>query len=183
MNTSRNLLIAAAAAISVAAVASSANAQSSATGNGTASVTVLTPLTVANGGAGNALAFGKVIKAAGNVTISSVNGNRGGSLTAVGSGNTRAQFIFTGEGGQSVNITVPTTVTLSNGASSLTANLTDNLGGTDAASTGAAVAKTFSGTIGSTGTVDVGVGGTLTLAGTEATGAYTGSFAVIAAYN
>ena len=89
-----------------------------------------------------------------------------------------AMFTIKGEGAQAMTVAVPASFELVNGASKLTVT-TSNDG--SIASTG--TTKSLSGTLGSEGSYTVQVGGAFDLASTTATGTYTGSFTVTAAYN
>jgi hypothetical protein len=86
---------------------------------------------------------------------------------------TRGQFTVTGEGGQVVSITVPTTFTLANGANTITVT-TSNSG---------AGSQILSNSLGSAGTYSFYVGGTFSYSSSTVTGAYTGSYTVGVAYN
>lgn len=87
-----------------------------------------------------------------------------------------AQFTIDGEGGQSVSVTAPATFTMANGLESLTVTTTNSLGG-------AASAQTLSNALGSAGSLNVRVGGSVPVSATAATGVYTGTFTVSAAHN
>lgn len=86
---------------------------------------------------------------------------------------TAAQFTVSGEGGQAVTVSVPTTMTLSGSGGSVTATLTNSGGG----------AQVLSGATGSVGTVDVSVGGSVPLTGSSALGTLTGTMTVMVQYN
>lgn len=86
---------------------------------------------------------------------------------------TAAQFNVSGEGGQAVTVSVPTTMTLSGSAGSVTATLTNTGGG----------AQVLSGATGSAGSVQVNVGGSVPLSGTSALGTFTGTLTVTVQYN
>lgn len=86
---------------------------------------------------------------------------------------TAAAFTISGEGGQAVTVSVPSTVTLSGTAGSVVAT-------TSATGSGAQV---LSGSTGSAGSVQVKVGGTIPLSGTSAIGTFTGTLAVTVQYN
>lgn len=162
-------LIALLSSVAVPALAASAN--------GTGSVTILRPITVTN----NAnLAFGTIVKPAsgsGTVTVTT------GGVRSVGGSNpptalasttaTAADFTVSGEGGQLISVSVPATFDLT-GPSSATLTVT-----TSATHIGS---QTLSNALGGAGTLDVAVGGTITVADTTTTGAYTGTFSVSADY-
>lgn len=86
---------------------------------------------------------------------------------------TAAAFTVTGEGGQAVTVSVPSTFTLSGSAGSVTATTS---------STGSG-AQVLSGSIGSAGTVQVKVGGTIPLSSSTAVGTYSGTLTVTVQYN
>ncbi|MGE8136463.1 DUF4402 domain-containing protein [Novosphingobium subterraneum] len=86
---------------------------------------------------------------------------------------TAAQFTVSGEGGQAVTVSVPTTMTLSGSGGSVTATLT-NIGGGP---------QVLSGSTGSVGTVNVSVGGSVPLSGSSALGTLTGTVTVMVQYN
>lgn len=171
--------IAAAAALAAVAIASPSMAQSSGSATGTGSITVVRPLTVTK----NAdLKFGTVVRpstGSGTVVISAAGARTvTGGVVGLASGDTpaAAQFTLDGEGGQSVSITVPATFAMSNGADNLTVTTSNNL-------TGSAAAQTLSNALGSAGVLSFKVGGSAPILSTAATGVYTGSFVVSAAYN
>ncbi|MGV3513361.1 MAG: DUF4402 domain-containing protein [Novosphingobium sp.] len=86
---------------------------------------------------------------------------------------TAAQFTVSGEGGQAVTVSVPTTMTLSGSGGSVTAALTNTGGG----------AQILSGSTGSAGTLQVNVGGSVPLTNTTALGTLTGTVTVTVQYN
>lgn len=86
---------------------------------------------------------------------------------------TAAAFTISGEGGQAVTVSVPSTVTLSGSAGSVIAT-------TNATGDGAQV---LSGSTGAAGTVQVKVGGTIPLSGSTAIGTFTGTLVVTVQYN
>jgi len=174
-----NKLFFAAAAALVAAVASPAFAQSSASTTGTGSVTIVRPLTITK----NAdLAFGTVVRPAtgSGTAVVSAAGARSvtGGVVGLSSGATptAAQFTVSGEGGQSISVTIPATFSMANGSDTLTVTTSNNL-------TGSASAQTLSNAMGAAGTLAFNVGGSVPIASTTPTGTYSGSFTVSAAYN
>lgn len=167
----------AAFAIVLASAIAPAQAQSTANTSATAGITVIQPISIV---ANKNMNFGTFVRPGSTTTVTLSNAGVISGLTAVNtSGNapSQAQFTITGEGGQAINITVPATITLTSSANTLTVNTT-----ADSGTTGSAVASTLSGTIGSAGTKVVNVGGTVSLTSTQASGAYTGSITVTAAY-
>jgi hypothetical protein len=175
---SNKFLIAAAAAL-VAAVASPVLAQSSASTTGTGSITIIRPITIAKTAD---LAFGTVVRpstGAGTAVVSAAGARTvTGGVVGLSSGATpaAAAFTVTGEGGQSISVTIPATFTMINGADSLTVTTSNNL-------TGSASAQTLSNALGAAGTLGFTVGGSVPIASTTTTGLYSGTFTVSAAYN
>ena len=176
---SKLVAAAAFAVLSSAVLAAPAMAQSTASTTGTGSITVIRPLTITK----NAdLKFGTVVRpstAAGSVVVSAAGARTvSGGVVALASGDTpqAAQFTVDGEGGQSISVTIPATFTMANGVDSLTVTTTNNLAGS-------AGAQTLSNALGSAGTMSFRVGGSVPVASTTNTGAYTGTFTVSAAYN
>lgn len=175
---SNRYLIAAAAAL-VAAVASPVLAQSSASTTGTGSITIIRPITIAKTAD---LAFGTVVRpatGAGTAVVSAAGARTvTGGVVALSSGATPAAAAFTvsGEGGQSISVTIPATFSMVNGPDSLTVTTSNNL-------TGSAAAQTLSNALGGAGTLGFTVGGSVPIASTTTTGLYSGSFTVSAAYN
>lgn len=163
-------------AIVLACTSAPAFAQS-ATGNG--SVTVVRPLTVAKN---TDLQFGTVVRpstGAGTVVVSTTGARSvtGGVVTlASGAAPTAAQFAVSGEGGQSVSLTIPSTFDIANGTDTLTVTTTNDL-------INSAASQTLSNAAGSAGTLVVNVGGGVPVGSTTPTGLYTGTFTVSAAYN
>lgn len=164
-----------AAVVALAAAASPVYAQSSATTSANATTRIIQAISISKTAD---MAFGNVVKpSSGNGTYTIGNGadtlSVSGTGAAAASGTTsRAKFTVTGEGAQTFAITVPSTMTMTSGANNVTVNLTT------AASTGS-----LSGSLGSSGTASVNVGGNFTIANTQASGDYTGSFNVTVAYN
>lgn len=163
------LVAVAAASIATPALAADANG----------SITVLRPLTITK----NAdLGFGTVIRpdsGSGTVTVSNA-GTRSVANGVVALSSTTAsaaQFTIDGEGAQSVSVTIPATFTLNNGSvsGSLTVTTSSNLVNPALVS--------LDGTLGSAGTKTFNVGGSIDIASTTTSGAYTGTLTVTAAYN
>jgi hypothetical protein len=163
----------AALATVIAAVASPVLAQSSATVTVNATGRIIAPMTLTKN---SDLTFGTIIKpstGAGTVTIGTGADTVAltGGAAAMGAVS-RAKFTVGGEGGQTYAVTVPSSFVLSSGGNNLTVALTPS-----------ATSGTLSGALGASGTDTINVGGAFTVASTQATGAYTGSFAVTTAYN
>jgi hypothetical protein len=169
---------AAAAALAAVAFAAPAMAQSAST-TGQGSITIVRPLTVTK----NAdLKLGTVVRPAsgsGTVVVSAA-GVRSvtGGVVGLSTGDTpqAAQFTVDGEGGQSVSVTIPATFSMANGSDTLTVTTSNSL-------TGSAASQTLSNALGSAGSLNFRVGGSVPVASTAATGVYTGTFTVSAAYN
>lgn len=153
-------------------------AQSAST-TGTGSITVIRPISLTKT---SDMKFGTVVRpptGSGTVVLTtagvrSVTGGVG-AVTA-GDAPVAATFSVAGEGGQSVSITVPATITMISGADSLTVTTSNNL-------TGSPSAQTLSNALGSVGSLAFSIGGSVPISSTQATGAYVGSFTVSAAYN
>jgi hypothetical protein len=163
-------------AVVLASMSAPAFAQSA---SGSGSVTIVRPLTVAK----NAdLQFGTVVRpatGAGTVVVSTAGAQSvAGGVAALASGATptAAQFAVSGEGGQSVSLTIPPTFSIANGSNTLTVTTSNDL-------TGSAGSQTLSNAIGSAATLVVNVGGSVPVGSTTSTGLYTGTFTVSAAYN
>jgi hypothetical protein len=124
------------------------------------------------------LVFGTVAKpssGSGTVAIDAVSGARTLTGGAVGLGSptpTRAAFSVTGEGGQTISVTVPASFQMT-GPQPITVTTTNS-------ATGSLV---LSGALGSAGSYAFGVGGSAPVAFNTPDGNYTGSFTVTVAYN
>ena len=124
------------------------------------------------------LNFGRIqIPATGSskISINQSTGNRtvtGGAFAWPTPAPTRGAFTISGEGGQLVSVSIPTTVTLT-GPGSLIVNLTDTV----------PASPRLSGALGAAGTYSFNIGGVLTIAPTTPTGAYSGVITVSVDYN
>ena len=124
------------------------------------------------------LSFGRIQRptsGSSTITLDAATGARGvtGSAFAYPSpAPTRAAFNITGEGGQQVSLSVPTTFNLT-GPSTLSVNVTDT----------APNAPTLTGSLGSGGAYSFTVGGDFTITSTTPTGAYSGVLTVSVDYN
>ncbi|SDR13687.1 protein of unknown function [Brevundimonas sp. 374] len=173
-----NKSLIAAAALVLTAIASPALAQSAST-TGSGSITVIRPLTITKTAD---LKFGTVVRpgtGSGTVVVSSAGARSvTGGVVGLNSGDTPAAAAFSvaGEGGQSVSVTIPATFSMANGTDTLTVTTSNSL-------TGSAASQTLSNALGSAGSLAFSVGGSVPVASTTATGAYTGTFTVSAAYN
>ena len=146
-------------------------------GSGTATATVSRGISLTKN---SDLAFGRIIRpnaGSGTVTVSTAGAR---SLTGTGSfgfaapAPTAASFGITGEGGQSVTVSVPSSFVMTRaGSPNITVNTTATGSG----------AQTLGGTLGSTGTLAVSVGGSFTINSATPTGGYSGSFLVSVQYN
>ncbi len=167
-----------AAALMVSAVAAPALAQSSST-TGAGSITVIRPLTITKTAD---LKFGTVVRPAtgsGTVAVSAAGARAvSGGVVGLNSGDTPAAAAFSvaGEGGQAVSVTIPASFSMANGTDTLTVT-------TSASLTGSASSQVLSNALGSAGSLAFTVGGSVPVASTTPTGAYSGTFTVSAAYN
>jgi len=178
MNLLRTLLIGAARA---ATVGTAALAQASSTVATPASGTIFQPIVLTKT---TDLSFGTVVRPAtgsGVVTIAASDGARtltgsGALITGPGfqAASGRATYGVVGEGGQAFSINVPANfnMTRTGGAETIQVTLTPT------ATTG-----TLSSTLGTQGTASLGVGGSIPVSNTTATGQYLGSFSVTVQYN
>ena len=165
--------VAAVAALSPATVF----AQSSANVSTTGSARIVQPIAITKN---SDLAFGTVVRptsGSNTIAVDQTNGTRslsgGGDGVLVTSTVTRATYTVDGEGGQTFSISVPATFSMTGSTSgTITVNLTPT------ATTG-----TLSGAVGAAGSATFGVGGDFTLATSQATGQYSGSFTATVAYN
>ena len=137
--------------------------------NSTAGADIIAPLQVANTAP---LYFGTIAPsttASDTVLVSAAGAKTcGTNLTCLTNDHTAAGFDVTGEADQSYTITLPSSVAISNGSGgSMNVN---NFSGSKA-----------SGTL-TAGTDNFTVGGTLTVAANQASGEYTGTFAVTVEY-
>ena len=151
-------------------------AQTSASAVTNSSTTIIQPITLTKN---TDLTFGTIVKPTDTTTTVTINASTGARTfaggNAVGGGTAtsgRATYSVGGEGGQTFSISVPATFTLTSGANTLTVTPVVS------AATG-----TISGTLGSAGTANFGVGGSFAVATNTASGAYTGSFSATVAYN
>ena len=160
-----NMIKAVLAGSAFAAMALATTAAQAATADGTASATILTQVTVSNT---SALDFGTIAigTSGGNVTISTAGARTCGSGLVCSGATTAAGFSVSGVTGQTVGVTVPGSVTLTEtGGATMSATLSSSaasivLDGTDAFT----------------------VGGVLGVGGTQTAGAYSGLFTVTVNY-
>ncbi|MBU6394878.1 MAG: DUF4402 domain-containing protein [Sphingomonadales bacterium] len=164
----------AAALVSVLAAGQAYAAPNTSSADASASSVIIQPVTVLKD---SDLAFGRIVKpSTGTGTVAIANTadsvNASGAVALAGIATSRAKFTISGEGGQSVGITVPASVTMSNGTDTLDVTLNGDLG----------TSTTLSGALGDTGTAALNVGGSFNLASTAKTGTYVGTFKVDVAY-
>jgi hypothetical protein len=153
------------------------NGNSPSSNSGTVSASVFRLLKVTSSGA---LAFGSVSRpstGSGSVSIApgatslSVSGT--GVRSVPGSTVSTPTFGITGEGGQAVTVTVPSTFDLIGSGGTLTVSTNPDKSGT----------QTLSGALGSPGALTVKVGGSLPLTSSTGLGFYSGTLSVIVQYN
>lgn len=140
-------------------------AANAATGSATASATILSPISVTKT---SDLDFGKIIAGASASTVALTGAGAftcGSGLTCSGT-HTPAAFNVAGTAGEAVTVASDATVTLISGANSMSATLVPT-----------ASSLTLVG-----GTASFNVGGTLSVAGNQAAGAYAGTFNVTVNY-
>lgn len=175
----RTAFAAAALALVAFGVTAPAMAQSSQSATGNGSITIIRPVGVTKSAD---LKFGTVVRpgtGSGSVAISAAGARSvTGGVVGLNSGDApqAAEFTVAGEGGQSVSVSIPATFIMANGVENLTVTTSNNL-------SGSASAQSLSGSMGSAGTLNVRVGGSTAVPSTAATGVYTGTFTVSAAYN
>lgn len=160
------LLIAGATAAVVAAPFA-AKAADSATAS--ASATVSAPLTISKT---TDLSFGTfaATNVAGTVTVSNTGTRTSSNVDLLSGGTTSAaSFAIAGQSNASYSISIPASATLTSGANSMTATLTNNAPGSPA--------------LNGSGQATVGVGASLAVGASQAAGSYNGSFTVTVAYN
>lgn len=175
MKTLHRRILGATAVAAALAAAGSACAQASANVSTTGTATIFQPIAITKTAD---LAFGIIVRplaGSGAVTINAATGARtvDPGVGQLGSGNHQATYTVTGEGGQAFNIGIPTgfTMTRTGGSETLTVNLASSV-----------ASGTLSSALGSQGTQSFGVGGSLTVANTTASGAYSGTFTVTVNY-
>jgi hypothetical protein len=161
----------------LAALAMPALAQNSATATASGTTTIIQPITISKTAD---LGFGTIVKpttGASTISVSATGNTRtvtGGNATfANGNGVSSASFTVRGEGAQHFSIQVPASFNMTAGTNTLVVTTNNPSGATGL----------LSGSIGSTGSLVLGVGGSFPLATNTASGAYSGSFQVTVAYN
>lgn len=183
MKTNRTLkLITLTAAIfGFAATSFGQNGNTATSANTTASATIIRPIGIALN-EGSALRFGNIVPSAdGTVKVApdDTPTYSTGIVAFTGSGAagiiSAAKFTVSGDPSNSFSITLPTSVQITTGEGGATMTV-DTFTSTPSAT----------GTLSSdeaAGTASLNVGATLTVAATQATGTYTGTFQVTVAYN
>lgn len=171
------------AAFATLGFATCAHAQASATSTTSASATIFRPITLTKT---SDLRFGTIVRPASGsdtVTINATDGARDlatNNAVALTSGThqppTRATFNVAGEGGQAFSITVPASFNMTRSGGSETIAI---------ALTASATSGTLTGTLGnaSSGSATFGVGGSMPVTSSTASGAYSGSFITTVSYN
>jgi hypothetical protein len=144
----------------------------------TGSLTIVQPLTITKDAD---LRFGSIVKpsTSGSVAISTAGARSvTDGVQALSAGDTpqAARFTVSGAGGHALSIQIAPSITISSGTHALLVTTTNNL-------TGALAAQVLSGTPEASGTLEVRVGGSVSLASTTEPGTYTGVLTVSAAYN
>jgi hypothetical protein len=160
----------------LAGLASAAHAQNGATAiaSATGSATIIQSLTITKTAD---LGFGTVVRpTTGTSTITVGNTGNSRSISggnAIGANNnnvTSAAFLIQGEGGAAISVSAPS-FNMTSGSNSLTVTTTNN------------ATANLTGSLGSPGTMTVGVGGWFPLTAATPTGNYSGSLVVTANYN
>ncbi|WP_334161931.1 DUF4402 domain-containing protein [Phenylobacterium sp.] len=181
MNKLRHLVLGMVAASAGAALATAAGAQASSSQVTNSSATIFQPIQLAKN---TDLSFGTIVRptsGSGTVTISSADGERTytGGVALLNSGpnapSGRATYTVTGEGGQSMNVNIPASFSMTRTGGSETITVTLAMSVTNP--------QLLSGTLGNTGNLTFGVGGSIPVADSTHSGAYTGTFNVVVAYN
>jgi len=122
------------------------------------------------------LAFGAVLPptlGTNQVSIAAGNGARslsgGGNAALIGGGTSNATYTVEGDGGQTFDIDVPATLTMTrvSGSETIIVNLVQSAAG-----------GTLGGTPGNVGSANFGVGGDFTVSSATVVGVYTGTFNV-----
>jgi hypothetical protein len=172
--------------MSTALLSVSAFGQSTASASGSATAHIFVPIAITPGAT---LAFGKVAPTASNGTLvlATDNSVTPTNVTAIaGSTTTAGSFNVTGEKGAAFSVTLPSSTSLSDGAShSMTVDTftikwtnNTNVAGSLISSGGTATLGTLVGG----GAAGLAVGGTLHVNSAQAAGDYTGSYNVDVAY-
>ena len=140
-----------------------------ATATGTASATIVAPIVLTHP-AGSSLNFGRITRGTGGtVTVSAADVGSVDSDVSMVPGSTAAadSFAVAGDASRSFSVTT-SSGTVTSGGNSLTFTTTPSAA---------------TGTLTAAGTASFTVGGTLTVSGTAAAGAYTGTYTATVTYN
>jgi hypothetical protein len=181
MTNIRNLTLGLTGAVLAAVTATGAHAQATSSQTTTSTATIFQPINLAKN---TDLSFGTIVRpvsGSGTVLISNTDGQRTmtGAVALLANGPnaaaSRATYTVTGEGGQSFNVNIPTSFNMTRTGGSEQILVTLNMSVTNP--------QLLSGTLGNTGNLTFGVGGSIPVANTTASGAYTGTFNVVVAYN
>jgi hypothetical protein len=173
----KKLVILIAAIILITGYSSKVMAQ--ATENTAAAAKIVTPISITETAS---LHFGTMAISAGTpgTCVLSTQGVRtqtgGVNLSVQAPAASNAAYSVSGAVSTTYGITLPSTITVSQGASNMTISSL-------LARTASAAANGLTGTLSLTGTDNFTVGGTLNVAAGQATGVYTGTFDVTVAYN
>jgi hypothetical protein len=162
----------------LAALATPALAQNSASATASGSATIIQPLTISKTAD---LGFGTIVKptsGTSTVTVSATGNSRtitgaGNAAAANAAGVSSAAFLVQGEGAQHFSISVPASFAMTSGTNTLTVTTSNPTGATGL----------LSGSLGQTGSLTLGVGGSFTLTSATKSGAYSGNFVVTVQYN
>lgn len=164
----KKLLLCAGLALTVTAPAYAASGNTSTT-SGVAAATVITPITLTHVSSAS-LNFGSFTTGTGGtvvVTAAGVGSTTGDVGFVPGSTNAADQFTVHGDNLRNFSIST-TSGSVANGATTIPFTTS---------------ASANAGTLGATGNASFTVGGTLSVAGTEGAGAYTGSYNATVTYN
>lgn len=155
---------------------SKTDGSSATTSSGAATATVFRSLSLSNSAP---LQFGRIVlpvTGSGTVALAASTGTLvvNGGVALASPPASRAAFTITGEGAQTVSVTVPPTIVMTNPAgATLTVSTSNTAQGT----------QQLSSSLGSAGSLTFYVGGAFSFSSTTPTGAYSGAFTVTAAYN
>lgn len=161
-----------AASSAISITVSKANGSSAVTSGGMATANVYRALSMSSS---SNLEFGRFVRPATGSGAIAMTATTGALSVGAGIGlstpvRSRAAFTVTGEGDQTIAVTVPTTITLTDAAlHTLTITTSNTAQGVQQLSTG--------------GSLTFYVGGSFPISSTTPTGAYTATFTVTAAYN
>lgn len=181
MKNLRNLVLGMVGAAAATAMATTASAQASSSQVTNSTATIFQPIQLTKN---TDLSFGTIVRptsGSGSVTISSTDGQRTntGGVALLNSGpnapSGRATYTVSGEGGQSLNVNIPASFSMTRTGGSETITVTLAMSVTNP--------QLLSGTLGNTGNLTFGVGGSIPVADNTHSGAYTGTFNVVVAYN